>query len=523
MFYADIPALGSATNATPFLFSLATDVDCPLTADFTLTVTYAGGPSPVVIPFQVRVVSQAVVSQTILDATAPLLPAGAISTATGTQNTRIYRTGDSTVCGTAKAFPGLGGSAGTRQYDAYTFTNCTSAAKCVTVTVNQGGAALYSAAYSSSYNPTNLATNFLADAGASNTSMIYSFDVAAGATFVVVVNEVNPGGGVGQSYTLNVDGLCTACGTYTTAYFCCPTITLPAITLPTGMVGVPFTPTTFTPSGGVAPYTFTVTGLAPGMTFTPTSTDVTIGGTPTAFFSGTVIVTAIDANGCKTNRGYALSILCPPPPPQVFITAPSTVIAGTPNWIASVPNTAGSTYAWGITNGTITAGQGTNQIVFTAGTAGTPLTLTVSQTLASGCVGGGGIAILTVVPAPTATKFYTVSPCRMLDTRTGPATPIAAGGTLAVPLTGAPCGIPSSATSVSMNLTVTQQTAPGNLTVYPSDGTLPDTNSINFKVGVTRANNAIMLLSTDGSESVNVFNNSAGTVHVIVDVNGYFK
>ena len=259
------------------------------------------------------------------------------------------------------------------------------------------------------------------------------------------------------------------------------------------------------------------------MTATPTSTDVTIGGTPTAFFSGTVIVTAIDANGCRTNAGYALNIVCPPPPPQLFIMAPSTVIAGTPNWTASVPSHAGSTYAWAITNGTITAGQGTSQIVFTAGTAGTPLTLTVTETLSSGCIGGGGIATLTVVPAPSATKFYTVTPCRQLDTRTGPGTPLAASSTLTVPLTGTPCGIPSSATAVSVNMTVTQQTADGSLTVYPSDGTLPNTTSIEFKVGPSRANNAILLLSTDGNESVDVYNNSAGTVHVILDVNGYFQ
>jgi hypothetical protein len=523
--YADIAALGSATNTIPFLFSLATTgLACPLTIDFTLTVTYGGGPSPAVIPFRVTVFSQTVVSTTVLDATAPVVPAGATATATGTQNTRLARTNVASACGASKLYPGLLGGTGTRQYDAYTFTNCSATSRCVNVTVNQSGVALFSAAYLTSYDPTNLATNYLADAGGSFTSMTYSFNVAAGATFVVVVNEVNPAGGFGQTYTLNVDGLCTACGTYTTAYTCCPTITLPATALPAGTAGVPYPPTTYAPTGGVAPYTFTVTGLAPGMTATPTSTDVTIGGTPNAgAFSGTVIVTAIDVNGCKTSHGYALNIVCPPPPPQIFITAPSTVIAGTPNWIASVPNHAGSTYAWLITNGTITAGQGTSQIVFTAGVAGTPLTLTVTETGASGCILAPGIASLTVVPAPSATRFYTVTPCRQLDTRAGAGTPIAASGTLAVPLTGTPCSIPSTATAVSVNLTVTQQTAEGNLTVYPADEALPNASSIEFKVGQTRANNGIFLLSGGGAGSVNVYNNSAGTVHVIVDVNGYFQ
>jgi hypothetical protein len=388
------------------------------------------------------------------------------------------------------------------------------------VTVNQGASDLYTAAYAGSFVEANPGTNFLADPGFSSPSMTYGFNVAAGATFVVVVHEVNPGAGIGQSYTLNVDGLCTACGPFVTLYSCCPTITLPATTLPAGTVGLPYTPTTLAPTGGVAPYSFTVSGLAPGMTVTSTATDVTIGGTPTALFSGTVIVTAIDANGCRTNAGYDLSITCPPLPPAV-ISTPGTVLAGTPNWTASVPDHAGSTYAWLITNGTITAGQGTSQIVFTAGTAGTPLTLTVTETQASGCVTGAGFASVTVVPVPTAAQYNTVTPCRQLDTRSG--SPLAAGGTLLSTLAGAPCAIPSGATSVSVNVTVTEQTADGHLTIYPADGSLPGTTTIEFKAGLTRANNAVLTLSSDGFGQVNVFNSSGGMVHVILDVNGYFQ
>ena len=316
--------------------------------------------------------------------------------------------GAASVCGTAKPYPGLGAATGARQYDAYTVTNCGSAAKCVTVTVNQSGSALYTAAYSGSFDPANLATNFLADAGFSASSMSYSFDVAAGATFVVVVHEVTPGRR--GAYTLNVDGLCTVCGTFTTTYSCCPTITLPATTLPAGTVGSPYPPTALAPTGGVAPYTFSVSGLAPGMTVTSTSTDVTIGGTPTAPISGTVIVTAIDANGCRTIAGYDLSVTCPPQPPLV-VNAPSVVGAGSPNRAASVAAIGGAVYAWTITNGTITSGQGTNQITFTAGTAGTPLTLSVSATVGA-CPFGGGFATITVAPAGSAVQFYTLPPCR---------------------------------------------------------------------------------------------------------------
>jgi uncharacterized repeat protein (TIGR03803 family) len=117
--------------------------------------------------------------------------------------------------------------------------------------------------------------------------------------------------------------------------------------------------------------------------------------------------------------------------------------------------------------------------------------------------------------------FYTVAPCRQLDTRSG--SPISPGGTLAVALTGAPCGIPSGATSVSANAVVTQETAMGHLTIYPADKTQPLASTINFNAEQTRANNAILPLSSDGTGSVNVVNGSGGTTHVIIDVNGYFQ
>jgi hypothetical protein len=147
----------------------------------------------------------------------------------------------------------------------------------------------------------------------------------------------------------------------------------------------------------------------------------------------------------------------------------------------------------------------------------------VKETDSLGCTSAAGTATIAVVAVAPAAQFHTVTPCRQLDTRTGTGTPLAASSTLPVPLIGAPCGIPSGATSASVNVTVTQQTAQGFLTVYPADETLPVTSNINFTVGLTRANNAILRLSGDGTGRVSVFNGSGGTVQVIIDVNGYFQ
>jgi len=40
---------------------------------------------------------------------------------------------------------------------------------------------------------------------------------------------------------------------------------------------------------------------------------------------------------------------------------------------------------------------------------------------------------------------------------------------------------------------------------------------------LTRANNAVVLLATDGTGTIKVKNGSAGVVHFVLDVNGYFQ
>lgn len=85
------------------------------------------------------------------------------------------------------------------------------------------------------------------------------------------------------------------------------------------------------------------------------------------------------------------------------------------------------------------------------------------------------------------------------------------------------CGIPASASAVSLNLTVTGATGPGYLTVYPQGGAVPFASTINFRVGQTRANNAIIPLGPGGGIAIFYGQASGNTVDVIVDVNGYFQ
>lgn len=126
----------------------------------------------------------------------------------------------------------------------------------------------------------------------------------------------------------------------------------------------------------------------------------------------------------------------------------------------------------------------------------------------------------TVAQSAAGLDFYTVEPCRLLDTRS---TEILASGTpVIVPVAGL-CGVPESARAVALNLTAMNPTGNGNISLWPADLPQPSTSAINFAAGITRANNAILALAGDGDLATQAFVAGSGTVHLIVDVVGYFE
>jgi hypothetical protein len=123
-----------------------------------------------------------------------------------------------------------------------------------------------------------------------------------------------------------------------------------------------------------------------------------------------------------------------------------------------------------------------------------------------------------------ALDFYTLAPCRLVDTRGaagalgGPA--MAANTDRNFALAGS-CGVPFEAKALSVNVTATGAAASGNLRLHAGRSRVPGASSLNFKAGVTRANNAIVPLSAIGELAV--YCASPGSADVIVDVNGYFR
>jgi hypothetical protein len=122
-------------------------------------------------------------------------------------------------------------------------------------------------------------------------------------------------------------------------------------------------------------------------------------------------------------------------------------------------------------------------------------------------------------------NFFSLTPCRVLDTRDpagpwgGPA--LAANQSRSFTLAGR-CAIPASARAVSVNLTVTQPWAQGNLRLHPADQPVPLASSLNYVAGQTRANNAVVGLSQAGALAVRC-TQAAGTAHAVLDVTGYFE
>ncbi|MHB1047383.1 MAG: IPT/TIG domain-containing protein [Thermoanaerobaculia bacterium] len=124
-----------------------------------------------------------------------------------------------------------------------------------------------------------------------------------------------------------------------------------------------------------------------------------------------------------------------------------------------------------------------------------------------------------------AARLYTITPCRILDTRnaTGPFGGPALGAlsTRSFDVTAGSCSVPTDVVGVSLNVTIADATASGSLTMYPGLGTIPGTNTITFRPGKNRANNVQIGLV---GGVLSVYNSqTTGSVHLIVDVNGYFR
>ncbi len=122
-----------------------------------------------------------------------------------------------------------------------------------------------------------------------------------------------------------------------------------------------------------------------------------------------------------------------------------------------------------------------------------------------------------------ATALFTpVTPSRILDSRGGPGYTTPWGPAVTRSLTvGGKASVPGDATAAVMNVTVTDPTAAGFATVWPSGQTRPNpASNLNFVRGETVPN--LVIVGIGANQKVGFFN-SAGTTDMIADVVGYFR
>ena len=155
------------------------------------------------------------------------------------------------------------------------------------------------------------------------------------------------------------------------------------------------------------------------------------------------------------------------------------------------------------------------------------LTATVALLVAGAVVAPAAVAGPLTAPAASdaaASGAYTaVTPARILDTRDGTGglkAPLTHGVARTVQVSGR-AGVPvTGASSVVLNVTVTNPTTGGYLSVFPGGGS-PTTSNLNFVAGQTVANLVSVQLPTSGTVTL-YYSGGAGTTDVVADVNGWF-
>ena len=179
---------------------------------------------------------------------------------------------------------------------------------------------------------------------------------------------------------------------------------------------------------------------------------------------------------------------------------------------------------WGIANETLNFDDGTAPVDITntpdlehwhTYTAPGLHTVTVDTT------DGSGQSVTTTHQFLLGSALVSLTPTRILDTRSGlgaPRAKVGPGGTVSLQVGGV-SGVPQhGVTAVIMNLTVADETAGGYVTIYPSGTARPGASNVNFVAGQVVANDVSVPVGPDGK--VTLYNHS-GSVDLIADIQGY--
>ncbi|MGA7992942.1 MAG: IPT/TIG domain-containing protein, partial [Thermoanaerobaculia bacterium] len=242
-----------------------------------------------------------------------------------------------------------------------------------------------------------------------------------------------------------------------------------------------------------------------------------------AHASGVMDVVVFNPDNTTGTLGNGFTYSTAPPPPSVSTISPNngTTLGGTAVTItgASFVNGASVSIGGVAATGVSFVNATTLTAVTGAHATGTVNVVVRNPDAQTGTLASGYF----YAPPAVAARYYSVIPCRIVDTRSVPTggPSLAANSTRSFTVAGA-CGVPSGAVAVSANLTVLGGGS-GYVAIFPGNGVNPGTRNVSFGAGQTRAANAMLILSTDGTGTVKAANVSAGTNDFILDVNGYFQ
>jgi hypothetical protein len=236
-----------------------------------------------------------------------------------------------------------------------------------------------------------------------------------------------------------------------------------------------------------------------------------------------VILKACNAGGCTTVT-KTITVLDPTPVIDQSAIGGTAFTAGQlVNLSAAAHGRPPLAYSWQILSSDLEvdlAGAATWWDTSTAPPGLYVVTLAVTNTDGK----ASSLPVPVMIAADAGAGFYTLAPCRLLDTRTG--APLSSNAPLAIPIAGAAgCGVPPTARAIAANVTVVSPTAAGNVALYPGNYPRPPVSTVNFAAGQTRANNAIIALASDstGTIAARASVGATGSVQLIVDVDGYFQ
>ncbi len=118
-------------------------------------------------------------------------------------------------------------------------------------------------------------------------------------------------------------------------------------------------------------------------------------------------------------------------------------------------------------------------------------------------------------PGTGGLSFYALTPCRVIDTRSGGGQPFSGEKTISVQTS--PCGPPATSEGYVFNATAIPQGTLSFLTLWPDGEPQPTVSTLNAKDGAVTSNMAIVP-NTDGKTDAW----AQGSTQLILDISGYF-